>query len=472
MTRALVLFRQDLRIHDNPALYQAVKAHPKIIPLYILDQSDSHWEMGAASRWWLHHSLKALESEFAEKGVKFYVLNGPTEKILVDLVKKHNCQALYSNALYEPTLKKKDKDLFSQLEKLGCSVHVSDASTLFVPGTVVNPKGGVYQVFTPFWKTCLKEPAPRAPFPAPKNMKGESLSISSERIDALKLLPQVHWDKGFHWHPGEKGAKQRLEHFIAHGLKDYATLRDYPAVDGVSRLSPHLHFGEISPFQIWEKVSKEPHSIGRDVFLKELGWREFAYNLLFAFPKTPEHALREKFEDFPWKRNAKLLTVWQKGMTGYPIVDAGMRQLWKTGWMHNRVRMIVGSFLVKDLMIPWQEGAKWFWDTLVDADLASNTLGWQWIAGCGADAAPYFRVFNPILQGEKFDADGDYVREFVPELSKMPREWIHKPWKAPGDVLQKAGVSLGKDYPHPIVEHAEAKDRALKLYHEWAQKTG
>jgi deoxyribodipyrimidine photo-lyase len=285
----------------------------------------------------------------------------------------------------------------------------------------------------------------------------------------LKLLPQIHWDKAFysHWQPGEEGAWKRLRLFKQKIVGHYHKGRDFPAEDMTSRLSPHLHFGEITPRQIWYELIK---SKGASHFLREIGWREFAHHLLYFFPKTPLHPLREAFEDFPWKNNRKLLQLWQKGKTGVPIVDAGMRQLWEMGWMHNRVRMIVGSYLVKDLMIPWQEGARWFWDTLVDADLGNNTLGWQWVGGCGADAAPYFRIFNPILQGQRFDPEGDYVRRFVPELKKLPTKWIHQPHLAPEEVLRAAGIVLGKNYPSPIVDHDEARKTALKLYTRWVKK--
>jgi deoxyribodipyrimidine photo-lyase len=287
-------------------------------------------------------------------------------------------------------------------------------------------------------------------------------------LAALKLEPTLDWANGFtaHWNLGEEGATRRLHRFINHGLKGYSRGRDHPAIDGTSRLSPYLHFGEISPHQVWDAVQK-PRSRSRqavDRYCTELGWREFSHHLLFHFPHTPEQPLRKDFKAFPWIYDRRALWAWQRGRTGFPIVDAGMRQLWRIGWMHNRVRMIVASFLVKDLLIPWVQGAMWFWDTLVDADLGNNTLGWQWVAGCGADAAPYFRIFNPVSQGERFDPEGDYVREWVPELAKLPKKWIHRPAEAPPEVLAKANVEIGMNYPKPLVDHAEARQRALKAF--------
>lgn len=470
----IVLFRNDFRIADNPALFHACATGEGIIPIYIWDiERDSSWEMGAASRWWLHHSLNALEGEFTEKKIPFYIFKGNTEKIIRELAAQTGSTQIFCNTRCEPAERKADQLLATRFAKRGCHVHFYHASTLFEPGSIVNPKGGIYQVFTPFWKACLRGEKPRAPLPKPKGMSAPKKHLKSESLKALGLLPRIPWDKKFYsiWHPGENGAKTLLQKFIREGLHAYAKQREYPALDGVSHLSPHIHFGEISPSEIWSAVSKERDSQGKEVFLRELGWREFAYHLLYAFPNTPDHALKEKFEDFPWKKNARWLKAWQRGKTGYPIVDAAMRQLWATGWMHNRCRMIVGSFLVKDLMIPWQEGSRWFWDTLLDADLANNTLGWQWVGGCGADAAPYFRIFNPILQGEKFDPDGDYVRQYVPELRKLPKEWIHKPWLTPSEILEDAGVELGENYPYPIINHEEARGKALKLYRQWARKT-
>jgi deoxyribodipyrimidine photo-lyase len=338
---------------------------------------------------------------------------------------------------------------------------------LFEPWAVRTQQDEPYRVFSPFWKACLARPQPEPPGPAPGEISGPERWPATLRLDELGLEPSVDWAGGLrlNWRPGEAGAVDELSRFLE-VLEGYPTKRDRPDMVGTSRLSPHLHFGEVSPRQIWSAVSGtwRGHPAAAQSFLREFGWREFAHHLLWYFPHTPEQPLRERFADFPWRADAERLRRWQRGRTGYPIVDAGMRQLWQTGWMHNRVRMITASFLVKHLLISWREGASWFWDTLVDADLANNTLGWQWTAGCGADAAPYFRIFNPVSQGERFDPDGHYVRRWVPELGTLPRAWIHKPWEAPAHVLAAAGVAPGGNYPRPVVTHREARARALGAF--------
>ena len=347
---------------------------------------------------------------------------------------------------------------------------------LFPPAEIKTKQGTPFQVFTPYWNACVArlvaEGLPE-PLSAPREIPAPSSPgrIRSESLDDLGLLPRIPWDAEFpkSWNPGEAGARARLKHLLSI-VSDYAQLRNRPDLDGTSGLSPYLHFGEISPRQVvhavlheagrscqeWKELPEGPRT-----FLTEIGWREFAHSILFHWPDTDREPLRPKFAEFPWKKDPRALRAWQKGLTGYPIVDAGMRQLWRTGWMHNRVRMIVGSFLTKDLLLPWQDGAAWFWDTLVDADLANNTMGWQWVSGCGADASPYFRVFNPVTQGEKFDPEGTYIRTWVPELAELPSKHIHSPWEATESVLQKAGVVLGETYPEPIVDHAEARRAAL-----------
>ncbi len=328
-------------------------------------------------------------------------------------------------------------------------------------------------MFTPYWRTCLASLSPDDPLPAPKTVPSLAKWPKSVKLEALGLEPKINWAEGFAhaWQPGEAGAQSQLKQFTRGTLFDYSTGRNRPDHSGTSRLSPHLHFGELSPRQIWTAVQKAaerrhvPASQWKHwQFLAELGWRDFSHHLLFHFPHTARQPLREEFRRFPWHTDNRALRAWQQGQTGYPIVDAGMRELWTTGWMHNRVRMIVASFLVKDLMLPWPEGARWFWDTLVDADLANNTQGWQWTAGCGADAAPYFRVFNPVSQGQKFDPEGDYVRRWIPELAKLPTKWIHHPWEAPAEALVAAGVQFDKTYPAPIVSHAIAREVALEAY--------
>ncbi|MDB6036406.1 MAG: phrB, partial [Verrucomicrobiales bacterium] len=332
--------------------------------------------------------------------------------------------------------------------------------------------GKPFQVFTPYWKRCLAEPEPTEPLPAPIKLPIPTNWPDSILLDDLKLDPKTKWAEGLRtaWQPGETGAKANLKRFLTEEFSDYSKRRNRPDIAGTSRLSPHLHFGEISPRQIWHAVRNAKPSNSDEgawrssQFITELGWREFAHHLLFHFPQTPAEPLRTNFKHFPWREDAAWLSAWQKGQTGYPIVDAGMRELWATGWMHNRVRMIVASFLVKDLLIAWQAGARWFWDTLVDADLAQNTLGWQWSAGCGADAAPYFRIFNPVLQGEKFDPNGGYVRQWCPELGRLNDRWLHRPWEAPSQILAQAGIDLGGNYPKPIVSHSIAREVALDAY--------
>jgi len=468
MAATIVWFRQDLRVQDNPALAAAVASGGPVVPVYIFDEAgEGRWPMGAASRWWLHHSLAALDAALRERGSRLVVAQGESGAILKDLIKTTGATAVYWNRRYEPAVIARDKVLKAGL---GVEVKSFNAALLFEPHTVQNKAGGPFQVFTPFWKHCqslaVDAPVrlPAGPITAPSKWP------KSLALDQLKLLPVLPWAGGFaaKWQPGEAGALKRLKKFTAGAMTGYAEQRDRPDSDGTSALSPHLHFGEIGPRQVWAAVralSKDsgvfPANRGAQVFLTEVGWREFAHHLLYHFPHTPEQPLRTDFATFPWRKDAKHLRAWQRGLTGYPIVDAGMRQLWATGWMHNRVRMIVASFLVKHLRLSWQEGAAWFWDTLVDADLASNTLGWQWSAGCGADAAPYFRIFNPILQGGKFDPAGAYVRRWVPELAKLPVEFIHQPWEAPMDMLAGAGLTLGRDYPQPIVDHGEARVAAL-----------
>ena len=471
MAATVVWFRQDLRLQDNPALAAALKNGGPVLPLYILDDAgEGDWPAGGATRWWLHHSLASLDASLRERGSRLVLAKGRSAAVLESLVKQTGATAVYWNRRYEPASIARDTKVKAGLVAGGIDTKSFNASLLFEPHTVQNKAGGPFQVFTPFWRHCLTLPVeapvklPAGKFPAPAKWP------ASLALDELKLKPVIQWDAGMEaaWKPGEAAGLKRLKKFTTGAIADYNARRDLPEADGTSALSPHLHFGELGPRQVWAAVKSLsadsgvfPANRGGQVFLTEVGWREFAHHLLFHFPQTPREPLRQDFKAFPWQKNAKQLRAWQRGLTGYPIVDAGMRQLWTTGWMHNRVRMIVASFLVKHLRLSWQEGAAWFWDTLVDADLANNTLGWQWSAGCGADAAPYFRIFNPILQGATFDPEGNYVRRWVPELAKMPAEFIHQPWAAPLHVLAEAGVTLGKDYPQPMVDHGEARTAAL-----------
>lgn len=470
MALTIVWFRQDLRLQDNPALAAAL-VEGAILPVYIWDEARAgRWPLGGASRWWLHHSLEKLDEALRERGSRLLLAKGESGAVLQDLLKTTGATKVYWNRNYEPAAIACDKIIKATLAAAGVTAQSFNAALLFEPHTIQNKSGRPFQVFTPFWKHCLALPVedpvklPRGEFSAPARWP------TSLNLAALGLLPTVKWDAGLAaaWQPGEAAAVHRLKKFTSGAIDQYADERNRPDLAGTSSLSPYLHFGEIGPRQIWAAVrarSKDsgvfPTSRGEQVFLSEVGWREFAHHLLYHFPHTPEEPLRSDFTAFPWRSDAPQLQAWQRGRTGYPIVDAGLRQLWATGWMHNRVRMIVASFLVKHLRISWRDGAAWFWDTLLDADLASNTLGWQWTAGCGADAAPYFRIFNPILQGVKFDPEGSYVRRWVPELSRVPTEFLHEPWAAPSAVLAIAGVKLGVDYPQPIVNHGEARVEAL-----------
>jgi deoxyribodipyrimidine photo-lyase len=463
----IVWFRQDLRLGDNPALHAAADCGVPILPVYILDDVNAgEGAMGAASRWWLHHSLEALNASLDGKLV---LLRGDAKDVLQDLVRDTGADRVFWNRCYEPWRIDRDSALKKELKSAGVAVRSFNGSLLLEPTENLKADRTPYKVFTPFFRngyrdseSALREPLQR---PAQPTLSG---SDAGHELAEFGLLPEVSWyeEMASLWQPGEAGARERLDEFLAAGLDNYKEGRNRPDLENVSRLSPHLHFGEISPNQVWylalEHGSKDPTDL--EHFHSELGWREFSYNLLYHFPTLPSENLQHKFNRFPWRDDAAALERWQRGRTGVPIVDAGMRELWRTGYMHNRVRMIVGSFLVKNLMIDWRHGEAWFWDTLLDADLANNSASWQWIAGCGADAAPYFRIFNPVTQGKKFDPDGDYVRKYVPELESVPDKFLHNPWEAPGPVLEDAGVQLGKDYPQPIVDLRESRERALAAF--------
>ena len=473
---SLLWFRQDLRLADNPALLAAVDRGEPVIPVFIWSpEEDGHWPPGAATRWWLHQSLAQLDASLRERGSRLIIRRGPALEAIRELMDQSGATAVYWNRQYEPATIRRDRRVKSVLHQDGLIAESSNGGLLFEPWIVQNQKGQPFQIYSAYWKACSAQPEPAPPRDAPAHIAPPRHWPSTLKLTDLGLEPTIDWAEGLSasWSPGEAGAIEQLNRFLEEELAGYSPGRDYPERGGTSRLSPHLHFGEISVRRIWFAVrGHRPGGETRQsaesirVYSSELGWREFAHHLLFHFPRTPEQPLRTEFVDFPWKPDRKALRAWQRGRTGYPIVDAGMRQLWQTGWMHNRVRMVVASFLVKDLLIPWQEGAAWFWETLVDADLANNTLGWQWTAGCGADAAPYFRIFNPVNQGEKFDPNGDYVRQWVPELKQLSNPWIHKPWEAPPRVLADAQIELGRTYPRPIVNHKEARARALETFHQ------
>ena len=470
----ILWFRLDLRLEDNPALHAAVATGRPIIPVYIwapLEEGD--WQPGGAARLWLALSIESLAKSFEEIGSRLVVRVGESGEQLTALIRETGANAIYWNRRYEPDTIARDAAIKSALQADGIEVHSTNSALLFEPWNIQTGEGKPYQVFTAFWKACCKQTEPPTPLPAPTQLESPSTWPESIPTSKLPLLPKTDWTQGIRrtWNPGESGAHKQLRQFLDNSVLHYTEGRDIPSESHTSRLSPHLHFGEIGPRQIWHATrarlaGNATPGLERNAekFLAEVGWREFAYHLLYHFPQTTTKPLRERFAKFPWQPQSHELKAWQRGCTGYPIVDAGMRELWETGWMHNRVRMIVASFLTKDLLIPWQDGARWFWDTLVDADLASNTLGWQWTAGCGADAAPYFRVFNPVSQGEKFDPEGIYVRRYCPELAKLSNAFIHKPWEASDIERRAAGITLGEDYPAPIVDHGEARKRALALF--------
>ncbi len=467
-------FRRDLRLADNPSLIAAVNSGKEIYPIFIYSpEEEAFANLGGACKWWLHQSLISLDNSLKQLGSRLFIFKGNSLKTLQTIVAQTQATAIYWNRRYEPNIIERDKNIKKVFQENGLEVKTFNSHLLFEPWEVQNSSSKPFQVFTAFWKAVLTKPSPSYPLAAPALIKNPSKIIHSLEISHLELEPKIDWAKGLRetWNPGEKEAQARLAKLLAHNIANYKEARDFPSQEATSRLSPFLNFGEISPRQIWHNIKsilaikeEQQLKIGADFFLRELIWREFAYHLLYYYPETIDQPLRKNFSSFPWNSNEQDLTAWQKGQTGFPIVDAGMRELWHIGWMHNRVRMIVASFLTKDLLIAWQEGASWFWDTLVDADLANNTFGWQWTAGCGADAAPFFRVFNPVLQGEKFDPEGNYIRRWIPELSKLPNQWIHKPWQAPLEVLKAAKVSLGTTYPKPIIDHSFARERALEAF--------
>jgi deoxyribodipyrimidine photo-lyase len=473
MSECILWFRQDLRLSDNPALQAAIKSGHTIVPIYIHDTT-LPWHPGAASRWWLHHSLSALQKALRELGSDLLVFSGKAEKVLLKLCSQHQVSEIYWNRCYEPAVINRDSQLKLHLQKQSINVHSFNASLLAEPWEVLKKDQTPYRVFTAFWNTLQRQGFSHYQSSSPTSMPSLPATQSPDEsmsIDELELLPAITWDKAFyrHWSPGENNSSQRLQTFAENNLQDYPQERDIPALDSTSHSSMALHFGEVSPWRVVREVHAEANSSDKmkslnagEKYLRQLAWREFAHHLLYHFPDTTQHPLDKRFESMQWHPDsAARLHAWQSGNTGIPLVDAGMRQLWSTGWMHNRVRMVAASFLTKNLQVSWLDGARWFWDTLVDADLANNTMGWQWVAGCGADAAPYFRVFNPVRQGERFDPDGSYVRNWVPELTTLPAKWIHQPWAAPDKVMAEAGIQLGKDYPLPLVDLAESRQNAL-----------
>jgi deoxyribodipyrimidine photo-lyase len=483
LKRVVVLFRQDLRLSDNPALYNAYKDASEVIPLYILEdgEEENNWPIRGAQKWWLHHSLNSLSSTIQKNKGKLILRRGKVQETLLKVFEETKANTLYMNHCHEPFVMKRDEMIKIKLKELDINTKMFESTLLFDPSKIKTKSTGTYfKVYTSFFNECVTNWIPRKTLPEIKSHKFSTFDVKSDQLEDWELLPtKPNWAKGFEdlWQPGEEGAQKNLTEFIKY-IKNYKVSRDRPDNEhGTSHLSPHLHFGEISPALIWETIHQEcklpnlkKKETGPEVFLSQILWREFFYHLIHHFPNMGVDNYNPRYDKFKWIDNKDDLKAWKKGLTGFPIVDAGMRELWHTGNMHNRLRMIVGSFLVKDLLIDWREGEKWFGNCLLDADLPNNAGGWQWVAGSGTDAAQYTRVFNPTLQGEKFDPDCVYIKKWVPELKNLPNEYIHAPWTTPKNIATKAGITFGKDYPKPIVDHGEARLRALKHYDEIREK--
>ncbi len=462
---AIHWFRQDLRIADNPSLLSAIESG-HLLPIFILDEvNNPENARGGASKLWLHHSLNALNKAL-DGNLRVY--SGDAKAIIMQLCDEHNISKVCWNRCYEGWRRERDGTIKSQLKARAIEAESFNGSLLWEPWTILKGDGTPYKVFTPFFKNgCLNAPEPSPPLAAPTNIQyaaGDFGALNS--INDLNLQPTIGWDKVMleHWQIDEQGALDRLKRFAEEGVSNYKEGRNLPAHEWTSKLSPYMHWGLISPRTVWHSANMMGDDENVYTFKSELGWREFSYSLLYFNPDMQWANINKKFDAFPWENDTTLINAWQRGQTGYPIIDAGMRELWQTGYMHNRVRMIVGSFLVKNLLQHWHHGEKWFWDTLFDADFASNSASWQWVAGCGADAAPYFRIFNPVTQGEKFDPDGEYTRRWVPELAELPKKYLYQPWEAPPMMLQAAGVKLGENYPQPIVDLKASRERALAAF--------
>ena len=462
---AVVWFRQDLRLADNPALCAAAAQGRPVLAVYILDDpAAGEWRPGGAHRWWLHHSLAALAAGLKALGATLVLRRGDAAPILAGLVQETGATEIHAGRLVEPWARRQEAAVTAALGD-GVTLQLHRASTLFDLDVVRTQTGGVYGVYTPFARACRALDEIPAPLPAPTRLT--ATHAKSDRLIDWALLPtKPDWAGGMRdtWTPGEAGGHARMKQFMHDALDQYATGRNMPGQALTSMLSPHLHWGELSPAQVWQAATQAGHGQALQTFQSEILWHEFAAYLLWHHPHLPNVPLRPEYARLAWRTDKAGLHAWQAGRTGMPIVDAGMRQLWHIGWMHNRVRMITASFLIKHLLIDWVEGEAWFWDTLVDGDLSANAASWQWVAGSGTDSQPFFRVFNPVLQGKKFDPDGAYVRRWVPELAGLPDRYLHAPWDAPAAVLAEARVFLGRDYPNPVVELTAGRDRALAAF--------
>jgi deoxyribodipyrimidine photo-lyase len=478
---AIVWFRDDLRLSDNPALARAAKSGRPLCCIYVHDEANHALRpRGAAARWWLHHALDSLDRALRGHGGGLLLLRGPEAHMVSALARDVDASAVYWNRRYAPAQREVDDALRESLREAGLAVETGNSSLLYEPWELETGGGTPFKMHAAFWRaaTRLGETAP--PQPVPRAMRVQPLPHTLSpalrthvvELEDLELLPRrPDWAGGLReaWQPGagisEPGAARMLRQFVDQALGGYDERRDAPDGAATSCLSPYLRAGMISPRQVAHAVRGAAiRPAARDKFMGELGWREFSYHLLYHYPELPRRNFKPNFDAMPWRKDADALRAWQRGMTGYPMVDAGMRQLWRTGWLHNRARMIVASFLVKHLLIDWRVGEAWFWDTLVDADPANNVVNWQWVAGTGPDAAPFFRIFNPVTQGQKYDPDGAYVRRWLPELAQLPDAVIHAPWTAGEDTLAQCGVQLGRDYPLPIVDHEQARQRALQAF--------
>ena len=462
---SIIWFRRDLRLNDNPALVNASK-HKKVLPIYIFDE-DIDGKIGGASKAWLEKSLASLTNSL---NGNLSIYKGNTKTIFMNLLDRYQIEGVYWNRQYAEREKSRDKYLKNFFKDKNIKVQSSNGTLLWEPWTVLKPDNTPYRVFTPFYRNgCLKSDRPRLPLRCPKNIHYIKDKYNFTNIADLRLSNYNAWEEKIlsYWKIGEDQTQQALDSFINNGLSSYKIARNYPSKKSVSRLSPHIHFGEISPNMIWYALEEINDINNVDNFRTELGWREFSYSQLYFNPTLQTENLQNKFNNFEWNEDLSLLEYWKRGKTGIPMVDAGMRELWETGYMHGRSRMIAGSFLVKNLRIHWKHGEKWFWDTLFDADMASNSASWQWVAGCGLDAAPYFRIFNPITQGTKFDSNGDYIRKYIPELSKLPTKYLFSPWLAPEDILLNAKVKLGYTYPYPIVDLKKSREEALNSFKQF-----